>query len=77
MNDSFKSYSLRVFEELNRTVLNKFSDLESKEIDKNITNLVKIDDCFNEIEGKLDSVVNKMVALHLNKEIIEELNYIN
>ena len=77
MNDSFRNYSLRIFNELNTNVLRKFDNLESKEIDKNIHSLLKMEETFNEIESKLDSAVNKIVALKINKEINNEINFIN
>jgi hypothetical protein len=77
MNDSFKTYSLKIFNELNHTVLNKFNNLESKELDKNVTMLMKVEEYFNEMDSKLDMAINKMVTLKINKEMSEEINFIN
>ena len=77
MNDSFKYYSLRIFSDINNNVLNKYNNLESKEIDKNLNNLMKIEDMFNEMDVKLDSTLNKIISLKINKEINKQLNFIN
>jgi len=77
MNDSFKYYSLRIFSDVNNNVLNKYNNLESKEIDKNLNNLMKIEDMFNEIDVKLDSTLNKIISLKINHEINKQLNFIN
>jgi hypothetical protein len=77
MNDSFKNYSLKIFNELNRSVLKKFDDAESKEMENTINNIMKVEEIFNEIEYKMDSAVNKIVAMKINKEINNDLNFIN
>lgn len=77
MNDSFKNYSLKLFNEVNRNVLNKFNVLESTQIEANLNNVIKIEEMFNEMETKLDSVVNKMILLKTSKNISKELNFIN
>jgi hypothetical protein len=77
MNDSFKNYSLKIFDELNRSVLKKFDDSESKEIENTINNIMKVEEIFNEIEYKMDSAVNKIVAMKINKEINNDLSFIN
>jgi hypothetical protein len=76
MNDSFKFYSLKIFNELNVNVAKKFDILESKEIEANINNLFKIEDNLNEIEAKLDSSINKLIADKMNNDIINELEII-
>jgi hypothetical protein len=77
MNDSFKNYSLKLFNDVNRNVLNKFNVLESTQIEANLNNVIKMEEMFNEIETKLDSVVNKMILLKTSKNISKELNFIN
>jgi len=77
MNDSYKNYSLKLFNEVNRNVLNKFNVLESTQIEANLNNVIKMEEMFNEIETKLDSVVNKMILLKTSKNISKELNFIN
>jgi hypothetical protein len=77
MNDSFKNHTLKIFSDTNRIVLGKFNSLESKEIEKNMNNIVRLEDSFNEIEAKLDSAVNNIIRLKMNKEISKELNFIN
>ena len=76
MNDSFKFYSLKIFNELNVNVAKKFDILESKEIEANINNLFKIEDNLNEIEAKLDSSINKLIADKMNNDIINEIEII-
>ena len=76
MNDSFKYYSLKIFNELNMNVSKKFEKLESKGIESNINNLFKIEDNLNEIEAKLDFSINKLIANKLNNDIINELDSI-
>ena len=53
MSDQFTTYSMKIFNELNEAVIKKLSTLESKEIDKTINNLMKIEDTFTEMETKL------------------------
>ena len=77
MNDSFKTYSLRVFNELNNNFIKKFDKLESHQIEKNINNILKLEGMLNETEIKLDKIINKMISLKLNKDINNELNFIN
>lgn len=77
MGDHFTTYSMKVFDELNNTVLKKLSVLESKEIDKTINNLMKIEDTFTEMETKLDQTINKMIIAKITKEMNEEINFIN
>ena len=61
MEDQFSKYSLRIFSNLNKTVLNKMATLENKELDKSIANLMQIENKFTDIENKLDKTINKMV----------------
>ena len=77
MNDSFKMYSLRIFNELNTNVLRKFDSLESKEIENNVSKVMKVEEIFNEMEFKLDSAINKIISLKISKDINKELNFIN
>lgn len=77
MNDSFKKYSLRIFNELNFNVMNKFDKMESKHIENNVHNVLKIEEMFNEMDSKLDFAINKIVEKKLIKEINNELNFIN
>ena len=77
MNDSFKAYSMKVFNELNENISKKFDKLESQQIEKNINNIFKIDEILTETDIKLDKVINKMISQKLTKDILEELNYIN
>ena len=77
MNDSFKNYSLKLFNEVNQNVLNKFNELESSQIEANMTNIIKIEDIFNDMDTKLDSVINKMILLKTSKKISKEINFIN
>jgi hypothetical protein len=77
MNDNFKKYTLHVFNDLNISVSKKFDDLESKEIERNINTIMKIEETFNEIDKKLDSSINHLIKLKLNKDIYKDLNYIN
>jgi hypothetical protein len=77
MSDSFKTYSMKVFNELNNIIAKKFEKLESQQIEKNINNILKIDEILTETDNKLDKVVNRMISLKLAKDILEELNYIN
>ena len=69
MNDSFKLYSLKIFEELNQKVLKQFDSLESKEIETCLNSVMKTEEMFNEIEFKLDSSINKIISLKISKEI--------
>jgi hypothetical protein len=57
-------------------VAKKFEKLESKGIEANINNLFKIEDNLNEIEARLDSSINKLLANKLNNDIINELDII-
>jgi hypothetical protein len=77
MNDSFKNYSLKLFNEVNRNVLNKFNVLESNQIETNLNNIIKVEEIFNEMDTKLDSVINKMILLKTSKNISKEINFIN
>ena len=77
MNDSFKNYSLKLFNEVNQNVFNKFNVLESNQIEMNLNNVIKIDDMFNEMDSKLDSVINKIILLKISKNISKEINFIN
>jgi hypothetical protein len=77
MNDSFKHYSLKIFDEMNMGVIKKFDSLESKEIEKNMATVMKTEEMFNEMEFKLDSAINKIISLKISKEINNELNFIN
>lgn len=74
MNDTFKIYSLKIFNELNMNVAKKFEALESRGIERNINLLFKLEDNLNEIEEKLDNSINKLVANKISKEIINDLD---
>jgi predicted nucleotidyltransferase len=77
MNDSFKLYSLKIFDELNQNVIKQFESLESKEIETCLNQVMKTEEMFNEMEFKLDSSINKIISLKISKEINNELNFIN
>jgi hypothetical protein len=77
MNDSFKLYSLKIFDELNQNVIKQFESLESKEIETCLNCVMKTEEMFNEMEFKLDSSINKIISLKISKEINNELNFIN
>lgn len=68
---------MQVFNNLNNAVGKKFENLESKEIDKNITNILKIEETFKDINNRLDSSINHMINFKTNKELIEDLKLIN
>ena len=76
MADQFSSYSLQIFEEMNKTVTKKMKTLESKEMDKTISSLIELEDNFTQIENKLDKTINKMIMAKINKEAIEESDFI-
>ena len=77
MSDQFSNYSLQIFEEMNKTVTKKMQTLESKEMDKTISSLIELEDKFTQTENKLDKTINKMIMGKLNKEAIEEIDFIN
>ena len=77
MSDQFSNYSLQIFEQMNKTVTKKMKNLESKEMDKTITSLLGLEDKFTQTENKLDKTINKMIMAKLNKEAIEEIDFIN
>ena len=77
MADQFSNYSLQIFEQMNKTVAKKIKTLESKEMDATITSLIGLEDKFSQIENKLDKAINKMIMAKLNKEVIEEIDFIN
>ncbi len=77
MADQFSNYSLQIFEQMNKTVAKKIKTLESKEMDATITSLIGLEDKFSQIENKLDKAINKMIMAKLNKEAIEEIDFIN
>ena len=77
MSDQFTTYSMKIFNELNEAVIKKLSTLESKEIDKTINNLMKIEDTFTEMETKLDKTINSMIISKITKEMNEEIKSIN
>ena len=77
MADRFSNYSLQIFEQMNKTVAKKIKTLESKEMDATITSLIGLEDKFSQIENKLDKAINKMIMAKLNKEAIEEIDFIN
>ena len=77
MADQFSNYSLQIFEQMNKTVTTKVKTLESKEMDSTITSLIGLEDKFSQIENKLDKTINKMIMAKLNKEAIEEIDFIN
>ena len=76
MADQFSNYSLQIFEQMNKTVANKMKTLESKEMDKTITSFLSLEDKFTQTENKLDKTINKMIMAKLNKEAIEEIDFI-
>lgn len=73
MGDNFKTYSLSVFDALNKEIVKKLSALEANEIDKTISNLMKIEDYFSDIETKLDLTINKLIVLQIMKDMNNEL----
>ena len=77
MADQFSNYSLQTFEQMNKTVTKKIKTLESKEMDATITSLIGLEEKFSQLENKLDKVINKMIMAKLNKEAIEEIDFIN
>ena len=77
MNEQFQKYSLRIFDELNNEVNSKVSSIESKKIDDTVKNLMKLEEIFTDIENKLDKSLNKIIITKLNKDIENELNFIN
>ena len=77
MNEQFQKYSLRLFDELNNEVNSKVSSIESKKIDDTVKNLMKLEEIFTDIENKLDKSLNKIIIAKLNKDIENELNFIN
>ena len=76
MVDQFSNYSLQIFEEMNKTVIKKMKTLESKEMDKTISSLIELEDKFTKTENKLDETINKMVMSKINRESIEEIDFI-
>ena len=76
MSDNFTNYSLHVFDEMNNTFLQKMKTLESKELEKTISSLILLEDKFTQTENKLDKTINKMILAKINKETIEEINFI-
>ena len=77
MNEQFQKYSLRIFDELNNEVNSKVSSIESKKIDDTVKNLMKLEEIYTYIENKLDKSLNKIIIAKLNKDIENELNFIN
>ena len=77
MSDQFTTYSMKIFNELNEAVIKKLSTLESKEIDKTINNLMKIEDTFTEMETTLDKPINSMIISKITKDMNEEIKSIN
>ena len=77
MNEQFQKYSLRIFDELNNEINSKVSSIESKKIDDTVKNLMKLEEIFTDIENKLDKSLNKIIIAKLNKDIENELNFIN
>ena len=77
MNEQFQKYSLRIFDELNNEVNSKVSSIESKKIDDTVKNLMKLEEIFTDIENKLDKSLNKIIIAKLNKDIENDLNFIN
>ena len=76
MSDQFSNYSLQIFEEMNKTVTKKMQTLESKEMDKTISSLIELEDKFTQTENKLDKTINEMIMAKINKEAIEEIDFI-
>ena len=76
MSDQFSNYSLQIFEEMNKTVAKKMKTLESKEMDKTISSLIELEDKFTQTENKLDKTINKLILAKINKEAIEEIDFI-
>jgi hypothetical protein len=77
MNDTFKNYSIKVFKELNANIAKQYDKLESQQIEKNINNILQLEEVLNQTESKLDKFVNKMIKMKITKEINNELNFIN
>ena len=77
MSDQFTTQSMKVCNELKEAVIKKLSTLESKEIDKTINNLMKIEDTFTEMETKLDKTINSMIISKITKDMNEEIKSIN
>ena len=73
MSDQFTTYSMKIFNELNEAVIKKLSTLESKEIDKTINNLMKIEDTFTEMETKLDKTITSMIISKITKSFIDAI----
>ncbi len=76
MSDQFSNYSFQIFEQMNKTVTKKMKNLESKEMDKTISSLIELEDKFTQTENKLDKTINKMIMAKINKEAIEEIDFI-
>ena len=76
MSDQFTNYSFQIFEQMNKTVTKKMKTLESKEMDKTISSLIELEDKFTQTENKLDKTINKMIMAKINKEAIEEIDFI-
>ena len=53
------------------------NDDNTKEIEKSVNNLMKIEDAFNEMDIKMDLSVNRMIQLRINKDMSNDLNFIN
>jgi len=74
MNDTFKMYSLKIFNDLNMNVSKKFEALESRGIERNVNLLFKLEDNLNEIEEKLNNSINRLVDNKIKNEIIIDLD---
>ena len=77
MEDKFSLHSLKVFHEMNEGILRKLNELEAKEIDKTLSNLMRIEETFSDIEKKLDNTINKMIISKVTKDTNQDLNFVN
>jgi hypothetical protein len=77
MGDEFKDYTLNVAKKVNDTIIEKFKDLKSEEIEKCIQNLHETENMLLQIEKMIDDVVNKMIQIKANQTLDEDLSLIN
>jgi hypothetical protein len=77
MTDNYKNYSIKVFKELNANIAKQYDKLESKQIEKNINNILQLEEVLNQTESKLDKFVSKLIKMKITKDINNELNFIN
>jgi len=72
MTDVFKNFILKNFSEFNHTVSNKFSNLDSKELEKMISNIIKNDEVLNEID-QVSIFISYMFMYYISFLIIYSL----